>query len=382
MKLLHTASALCMATFMLGALSACQTYQPAETSPVAPPPMEEKPQVAMAPKAPGNCQGNMKMRHEKMMQHKQRMQEQKTKMFGLMDENGDGKISAEEHAGAHDNRFAAMDANDDGELTFAEFSAFRMGPGPKDGGQGKMQNKMATKKQVMFEKLDADHDGKVSKDEFESHAAAMFSKADSNGDGVVDQQEFNAHHMAKKGKMGMQQRGRMKQQKMGQGMGKGDGQCMGAKGGMQGGGMGKNPDRMAEMKKAKAMWIKLDANEDGMVTSAEHDALHEKVIAKDHPDWVGTAKAKEAIASGQAEFKEVDTNGDGHWTFQEFVVHFMSDHAPWREKAKAANQQSMLDKARNEVAVLTVPAPQPEPQPSAYSGREFSWAENYVLDAN
>lgn len=384
MKLLHTASTICMATFMLGALSACETYQAAETSPVSPPPMEAKPQVEMTPKAGGNCQGNMQKRHKmmkqhqgKMMQQNSRMQEQRAKMFGLMDENGDGKISSIEHASAHENRFAAMDANDDGVLTFEEFSSFRMGPGPKDGGQGKKQNKMATKKQVMFEKMDTDHDGKVSQAEFNAFAAAMFAKADANDDGAVDEAEFAAHHMAKKGQMGMKKHHKMKHKKMG----KGDGQCMNTNGDMQGRGMGKNPERKAEMMKAKAMWTKLDANEDGMVTSAEHDALHMKKIATEHPDWVGTAKAKEAIAGGQAEFKEVDTNGDGHWTFQEFVVHFMSDHAPWRENTKDTSQQSMLEQNVNQLAQLTVPDARPQEDTASNANGHFGWAESYVLDA-
>lgn len=313
MKLLHTASMLCIASLMLGALSACETTKSPDAAPVTPPSMMDKPAMDMPGKMAGNCHARMKMHHEKMMQKHQRMQEQKARMFGRMDENGDGKISSSEHAQAHDNRFAAMDANDDGELTFEEFVPFRKGPKAHKGHHGKKQNKKASKKQALFAKLDANHDGKVSRQEFEIHAAAQFTKADSNGDESVDMDEFNAHHMARQGMK--------KHHKMHKMMARHH-KCM----------AGEMKAGKTIMHKAKAMFTKLDANGDGKVTSAEHDALHEQKIAKDHPDWVGTAKAVESIAHSQAEFKKADTDGDGSWTFHEFVIHFMSEHAPWPDK--------------------------------------------------
>jgi len=49
--------------------------------------------------------------------------------------------------------------------------------------------------------MDADGDGKVTKDEFMQGHEAMFHKIDSNGDGVIDQQERDAHMKKMKGFM-------------------------------------------------------------------------------------------------------------------------------------------------------------------------------------
>jgi len=43
--------------------------------------------------------------------------------FKMMDSNGDGQISAEEHAAAAAKRFARMDSNGDGMVTKAEMKA-------------------------------------------------------------------------------------------------------------------------------------------------------------------------------------------------------------------------------------------------------------------
>lgn len=48
-------------------------------------------------------------------------------MFATMDSNGDGKISAEEHAAGASAMFAKMDANHDGSVTAEEMKAGKKG---------------------------------------------------------------------------------------------------------------------------------------------------------------------------------------------------------------------------------------------------------------
>ncbi len=49
-------------------------------------------------------------------------------------------------------------------------------------------------------RMDADADGKVTREEFIKGHEAMFDQIDANGDGVIDSAEREAHHMQHKGK--------------------------------------------------------------------------------------------------------------------------------------------------------------------------------------
>lgn|GEM_PF-1644273 len=70
--------------------------------------------------------------------------------------------------------------------------------GKRPKGMGPMQGKM-------LEKMDTDKDGKVSKQEWQTHHETMFTQLDADKDGFVTKEEMKAHHqkmMAEHGKMG------------------------------------------------------------------------------------------------------------------------------------------------------------------------------------
>ncbi len=67
----------------------------------------------------------------------------------------------------------------------------KCGAGKSKGGEGKCG----------MARMDADGDGKVTKDEFMQGHEAMFHKIDQNGDGVIDQAEREAHMGKMKGFM-------------------------------------------------------------------------------------------------------------------------------------------------------------------------------------
>ena len=100
------------------------------------------------------------------------------------DTNADGLISRAEAAALPRlaERFDAIDANKDGQLSADELKAAR---GRHGGG---------------MRGADADHDGRVSQQEFLARAAARFQRLDTNGDGFISQEEMAAGHHGHRGR--------------------------------------------------------------------------------------------------------------------------------------------------------------------------------------
>lgn len=117
-------------------------------------------------------------------------------MFQMMDTNGDGKISPAEHAAGSKMMFQKMDANGDGKVTAAEMGTFHdkmmagqkakpMGMSSADkikvmdtNGDGVLSgDEHAAGAKVMFDKMDTDKDGYLTKAELEAGHAKMMSKA-------------------------------------------------------------------------------------------------------------------------------------------------------------------------------------------------------------
>jgi hypothetical protein len=99
--------------------------------------------------------------------------------MGVMDQDQDGQISADEWQGESE-AFEGFDVNADGYLTFDEIQ--RVG----FGGRGRGGNP-----QMQFENLDANSDGRISPEEFPG-PAPMFSILDADGDGALIAEEMTA----------------------------------------------------------------------------------------------------------------------------------------------------------------------------------------------
>jgi Ca2+-binding EF-hand superfamily protein len=130
----------------------------------------------------------------------------------MMDKDGDGKITAAEHADGVKTMFSKMDANKDGQVTAAEMDAMhdtmkdkghataRADGGPNeqkmadkkaydDTGTGKSMPKMMSSEQKIA-KMDTNNDGKLSAAEHAAGAKQMFSKMDTDRDGSLTAQEM------------------------------------------------------------------------------------------------------------------------------------------------------------------------------------------------
>ena len=93
------------------------------------------------------------------------------------DANSDGMVARDEFLAARVEYFAKMDQNADGYLDDAD----RRRP-EREGRRGEM----------MRERLDANADGKISKDEFVDASAPMFDRTDTDGNGSLDAKELDA----------------------------------------------------------------------------------------------------------------------------------------------------------------------------------------------
>ena len=108
--------------------------------------------------------------------------------FQEMDSNGDGKISPDEHAAGASRMFAKMDANGDGKVTAAEMTSAHQ----------KMVGKKAEKGELTsaekIKKFDTNGDGVLTADEHAAAARTMFEKMDTDHDGYLTKAELKAGH--------------------------------------------------------------------------------------------------------------------------------------------------------------------------------------------
>ncbi len=112
-------------------------------------------------------------------------------MFGMMDENKDGKLSREEVQKSVDKMFADADANKDGVITKDEMRSHHK----------RMHDKMQAKMQERWKAADKDGDGALSRAEVDAADMPMLSKnferLDKNKDSKLTTEEIRSgmmHH--------------------------------------------------------------------------------------------------------------------------------------------------------------------------------------------
>jgi hypothetical protein len=107
-------------------------------------------------------------------------------MLMRADANQDRVVTLEEARASRAARFAELDTNKDAFLS-ADEAAAGMPPGAPAGAG------------AMVMRLDANGDGKVSKDEYAAGVSFMFDRLDANKDGRIDQAEIDGARAARGG---------------------------------------------------------------------------------------------------------------------------------------------------------------------------------------
>jgi Ca2+-binding EF-hand superfamily protein len=106
----------------------------------------------------------------------------------MMDTDGDGKISAGEHAAGAKKMFEMMDADKNGKVTAAEMeAAHQQVTGNKAG-----PTELGAAEKIKM--IDTNHDGVLSAEEHADGAKKMFEKMDTNKDGFLSKSELAAGH--------------------------------------------------------------------------------------------------------------------------------------------------------------------------------------------
>jgi Ca2+-binding EF-hand superfamily protein len=113
--------------------------------------------------------------------------------FKKMDANGDGKISADEHAAGAKMMFEKMDADHDGKVTVAEMdAAHARGDASHEKAEARGPERLSSAEKIKM--MDTNGDGVLSADEHALGAKSMFDKMDTDHDGFLTKVELKAGH--------------------------------------------------------------------------------------------------------------------------------------------------------------------------------------------
>lgn len=103
--------------------------------------------------------------------------------FEKLDANHDGTVDRTELRVNAQSRFGKVDVNDNGSTDAAEIAESPM-----------VQERVALRADRVVQKLDTNHDGLVSRDEFLAGARTRFARFDRNGDGALTAADRPARH--------------------------------------------------------------------------------------------------------------------------------------------------------------------------------------------
>jgi len=116
-------------------------------------------------------------------------------MFKRMDADGNGQVTAVEHAQFAENKFKQSDTNYDGQVSAAECTAAEVAYHKKN----KMDEKVEKATAAHIRLVDTDGNGQISSSENATFARNAFAKADKNGDQLLSEDEVeDAHKEMKK----------------------------------------------------------------------------------------------------------------------------------------------------------------------------------------
>ena len=108
--------------------------------------------------------------------------------FNPMDSNRDGKLSPEEHTSGAKTMFDRMDADKDGTVTSVEMDAAH----PKVTPTKATRAEMSSVEKIKV--IDANGDGELTAEEHAAGSRMMFNKMDTDRDGFVSKAELTAGH--------------------------------------------------------------------------------------------------------------------------------------------------------------------------------------------
>lgn len=232
-------------------------------------------------------------------------------LFPLFDADDDETITRTEFTAVRETLFGPIDRNDDGVLGRDEFVLRGADPGPTYSAR---EEQLRTFREHQFAALDADGDGRVTREEYEAFGTAQFDGLDTDGDGRLDAGEFLAFRPGQAGPGG---------------------------GSPLFSAMDRNADGVItpdEMDAARTdAFNQLDTDGDGVVVMEEAqvafarspetpretvqiDPEVERRFAMLDDDGDGRVTAEEFIAAGRDRFEAADTDDDGRLSPDEFAA--------------------------------------------------------------
>jgi Ca2+-binding EF-hand superfamily protein len=228
-------------------------------------------------------------------------------MLKKLDSNGDGRISLDEYLAGATARFKAIDMQNTGNVTVAQLAASP---------QALKRNQMVAN--FLVKRMDTAGNGYITQDEYLAQARTRFAKLDKKGDGKLTVDEFHPVHFPRVGAQVAEQSGH-------------------------------------GSKRAQAIFDKIDTNHDGVVTQEEYLAaataqykaldtagngqvtaaeiatspkalgrdnqVAQHIVKKLDSNGDGVVSQDEYLAAAKARFAKLDKNGDGFIDADEIAPH-------------------------------------------------------------